>query len=185
LKTYIGTAIRILKAAPGEFVRFSSKEIFMHVRRAELKDLPHLVEFTAEEFKEAEGNIRIPDTLEKGIKKALEDDSIALYWILVDDQDKPVGSVSTLTEWSDWNAGYYWWIQSMYLIPDQRGKGYMSLLLEAVKSEMEHQNGLELRLYVHEKNVVAIKAYQKSGFTHSKYKIMTHVESAEVDLKDT
>jgi ribosomal protein S18 acetylase RimI-like enzyme len=91
---------------------------------------------------------------------------------LVDESDNPVGSVSALKEWSDWNAGYYWWIQSMYLTPNQRGKGRMSMLLDAVKSEMANQNGLELRLYVHKDNRSAIKAYEKSNFTHSDYKIM-------------
>ena len=145
----------------------------MFIRKAELKDLHYLVEFTAEEAREAEGSIKIPDTLEKGIRKALEDNSIALYWVLVDESNQPVGSVSALKEWSDWNAGYYWWIQSMYLAPSQRGKGQMPLLLEAVKTEMEQQEGLELRLYVHENNQTAIKAYEKSGFIHTHYKIMT------------
>ena len=145
----------------------------VRIRRADLKDLSYLVKFTAEEAREAEGSIKIPDTLEKGITKALEDDSVALYWVLVDDQNNPVGSVSAIKEWSDWNAGYYWWIQSMYLSPNQRGKGRMALLLDAVKYEMEQQQGLELRLYVHEDNRAAIRAYEKSEFVHSKYKIMT------------
>jgi len=81
--------------------------------------------------------------------------------VLVDDHDNPVGSVSALKEWSDWNAGYYWWLQSMYLSPKQRGKGRMTHLLDAVKYEMEQQKGLELRLYVHEDNRAAIRAYEK------------------------
>ena len=144
----------------------------MLIRKAELKDLPSLVEFTAEEAREAEGSIKIPNTLEKGIMKALKDSSIAQYWVLVDESDRPVGSVSALKEWSDWNAGYYWWIQSMYLAPSQRGQGRMSLLLQVVKAEMENQKGLELRLYVHEENQAAIKAYERANFSHSEYKIM-------------
>nr|WP_210330386.1 GNAT family N-acetyltransferase [Aliikangiella sp. G2MR2-5] len=132
-----------------------------------------MVEFTAEEAREAEGSIKVPATLEKGILVALEDPSIATYWVLVDEDDNPVGSVSAIKEWSDWNAGYYWWIQSMYLSPSQRGKGRMSLLLDAVKGEMKKQGGLELRLYVHENNTAAIDAYEKSNFEHSPYRIMS------------
>ena len=51
-------------------------------------------------------------------------------------------------------------------------KGYMDLLLDAIRSEMKEQNGLELRLYVHENNQAAIKAYGKANFTFSKYRIM-------------
>jgi RimJ/RimL family protein N-acetyltransferase len=111
-------------------------------------------------------------TLRDGIKAALEDRSIAMYWVLVNQNNEPVGSASALKEWSDWSAGYYWWIQSMYIKPDYRGKGYMDLLLDAIRSEMKEQNGLELRLYVHENNQAAIRAYEKANFTFSKYRIM-------------
>jgi GNAT superfamily N-acetyltransferase len=145
----------------------------LNVRKARIEDLSYLVEFTAEEAREAEGTVKIPDTLEKGIGAALADNSIAIYWVLVDENDIPVGSVSALREWSDWNAGYYWWIQSMYLAPSQRGKGRMALLLEKVKSEMNVQKGLELRLYVHKDNNAAVRAYEKANFKHSDYRIMT------------
>ena len=66
------------------------------VRRAVMRDLPTLIEFTAAEAIEAEGSIKAFEILEKGIRAALEDDSKA--------------------------------------------------------NEMESQNGLELRLYVHRDN---------------------------------
>ena len=144
----------------------------MKVRRAEINDLDQLVEFTAAEAREAEGHIKETKTLKIGIKTALEEDSIAMYWVLMNHHNEPVGSASALKEWSDWNAGYYWWIQSMYIEPGYRGKGYMDLLLDAIRSDMKKQDGLELRLYVHEDNQVAIKAYKKSNFTFSKYRIM-------------
>ena len=144
----------------------------MKIRKATLKDLSYLVKFTAEEAREAECSIKIPDTLEKGIRRALEDNSVAIYWVLVDDNDVPKGSVSALREWSDWNAGYYWWIQSMYIEPTCRGQGHMPKLIDVVKSEMEAQGGLELRLYVHGDNIVAKRAYEKAGFNQSPYKIM-------------
>ena len=144
----------------------------MKVRRAELNVLDKLVEFTAAEAREAEGDTKNMKTLADGIKAALEDGSIAMYWVLVNKDNQQLGSASALKEWSDWNAGYYWWIQSMYIKPEYRGKGYMDLLLDAIRSEMKEQNGLELRLYVHEDNQAAIRAYKKSNFTFSKYRIM-------------
>jgi GNAT superfamily N-acetyltransferase len=107
------------------------------------------------------GHEKDTKTLRDGIKAALEDRSIAMYWVLVNQNNEPVGSASALKEWSDWSAGYYWWIQSMYIKPEYRGKGYMDLLLDAIRSEMKEQNGLELRLYVHENNQAAIRAYGK------------------------
>ena len=49
----------------------------------------------------------------------------------------------------------------MYISPVYRGKGWMAPLLDAVKSNVKTQQGLELRLYVHETNNVAIRAYEK------------------------
>jgi ribosomal protein S18 acetylase RimI-like enzyme len=144
----------------------------LKVRRAELNDLDKLVEFSAAEAREAEGDKKNVKTLANGIKAALEDGSIAMYWVLVNEDNQPVGSTSALKEWSDWNAGYYWWIQSMYIRPDYRGKGYLNLLLDAIQLEMKKQNGLELRLYVHENNQAAIRAYGKANFVFSKYRIM-------------
>lgn len=144
----------------------------MNVRRAVIGDLSRLIEFISEEAREAEGTIKASANLEKGIRTALEDDSIAMYWVLVNESGIPVGSVSALREWSDWNAGFYWWIQSMYIVPAQRGNGYMSLLLNAVVNEMGRQNGLELRLYVHQDNKRAIKSYEKSAFKKLPYEIM-------------
>jgi ribosomal protein S18 acetylase RimI-like enzyme len=144
----------------------------LKVRRAELNDLDKLVEFTAAEAREAEGDTKNMKTLADGIKAALEDGSIAMYWVLVNEDNQQLGSASALKEWSDWNAGYYWWIQSMYIRPDYRGKGYLDLLLDAIQLEMKKQNGLELRLYVHENNQAAIRAYEKANFVFSKYRIM-------------
>jgi predicted GNAT family acetyltransferase len=145
----------------------------LKIRRAELRDLPYLVDFTSEEAREAENTVKIPETLTRGIEAALQDGTIATYWVMTDSEDCPIGSVSSVREWSDWNAGYYWWIQSMYLKPDYRGKGLMSRLIDEVKTEMIAQGGLELRLYVHSDNIVAKKAYEKVGFIHSDYEIMT------------
>ncbi len=143
-----------------------------NVRKATLDDLETLVKFTAEEAKESEDIRKIPNTLKKGIKAALEDNSKSIYWVIVDENDVPFGNVSALKEWSDWNAGYYWWIQSMYIAPGFRGKGYIQMLLDAVQQEMKIETGLELRLYVHNTNKQAIKAYEKVGFVKSEYEMM-------------
>ncbi|WP_282175646.1 GNAT family N-acetyltransferase [Vibrio nereis] len=144
----------------------------MEVRKADLSDLPNLIEFTVEEAREAENIAKFPDTLERGISAALNDNSIAIYWVLVDENDCPCGNVSAVKEWSDWNAGYYWWIQSMYIKPEYRGRGLMEKLIRVVEEEMLSQGGLELRSYIHKSNEVAKKAYQKVGFHDSNYQMM-------------
>ena len=60
----------------------------------------------------------------------------------------------------------------MYIEPDHRGQGGMALLIDAVKSEMMYQGGLELRLYVNKDNVQGKQAYERYRFRMSVYEVM-------------
>jgi ribosomal protein S18 acetylase RimI-like enzyme len=150
----------------------SVKDMTFLVRKAKINDLNQLIEFTLSEAREAEGLVLEFNRIHDGVKAALIDSRIANYWVIVDQRDNPVGSVSVIKEWSDWNAGYFWWIQGMYLLPAYRGKGLMKSMIDEVESEMNKSGGLELRLYVHTENHAAIRAYEKAKFTDSKYRIM-------------
>ena len=145
----------------------------MQVREASIADLDVLVDFITEEAREAEGRTRDRVTLGLGIGAALEDASIAKYWLLVDDSGTACGCTSVVKEWSDWYAGFYWWIQSMYLAPEHRGKGYLSILIDSIAEAARAQECLELRLYVHKENEAAARAYKKAGFIASPYRIMS------------
>jgi len=142
------------------------------VRRGKLIDLGQLVEFTLSEANEAEGINKNREKVRKGIRTALEDESVAVYWVIQDSHNELIGNVSVVKEWSNWNAGYYWWIQSMYIRPEHRGRGLMKKLLQTVRESARQGKALDLRLYVHKNNERAIKAYLKSGFVDSDYRIM-------------
>jgi GNAT superfamily N-acetyltransferase len=142
------------------------------VRRATLADLDSLIHFAAQEAREAEGIDKAPATLRAGILAALENEQLALYWVLADERDRPVGVISAMKEWSNWNAGFYWWIQSLYIAPDYRGRGYLTALFDAVRGEARRQGGLDLRLYVHDGNERARAAYRKNGFAEMHYRTM-------------
>jgi GNAT superfamily N-acetyltransferase len=142
------------------------------VRRAKLSELEKLVEFTLREADEAEGVSKNREHVRKGVRTALEDESVAVYWVIQDSRDELIGNVSVVKEWSNWNAGYYWWIQSMYIRPEHRGRGLMKMLIQTVRESARQGKALDLRLYVHKDNERAIKAYLKSGFVDSDYRIM-------------
>ncbi len=148
-------------------------EPVMNVRPATVEDLATIVDFIAQEAREAEGRELDQETLAAGVGAGLGDESIARYWLLVDDADTPAGCTSVIREWSDWQAGYYWWIQSMYIAPQFRGRGHLDDLLAAVTDAAGREQALELRLYVHTANTAAVRAYEKSGFEQSDYAIMS------------
>ena len=143
------------------------------VRRAAYSDLEQLVSFAIDEASEAEKTARSPELIREGVRIGLEDDSVAMYWVLEKEDSEIIGNVSAVKEWSNWNAGYYWWIQSMFLRPEYRGIGLMDKLIEAVREAAKKEDAVDIRLYVHNKNERAVKAYRKSGFLDSDYHIMT------------
>jgi ribosomal protein S18 acetylase RimI-like enzyme len=53
----------------------------------------------------------------------------------------------------------------MYVVPQQRGKGINSMVLDALKLWAKRKGVTELRLEVYGGNTPAIKAYEKAGFS--------------------
>ena len=141
------------------------------VRRAEPADLTSLTSFTVREAREAEDRALERERVQEGIRRALEDDSIARYWVVVKG-DSVVGSLSVVREWSDWKAGFYWWLQSVFILPEYRGRGLMTRLVDTVLEAARQEAVPEIRLYVHSNNQRAVRAYRKSGFSDTSYRIM-------------
>ena len=142
------------------------------VRPATLDNLDTLVSFTLAEALEAEGLDLVPETVRRGVRAGLEDPNVSRYWLLESPAGGQVGAISIVREWSDWQAAYYWWIQSLYLEPGFRGRDLLATLLETVGREARREGALDLRLYVHRTNERAIRAYRRAGFTQLPYDIM-------------
>jgi GNAT superfamily N-acetyltransferase len=142
------------------------------VRNARLDDLDALVAFTITEAQDAEGKELKRETVRKGVEAALDDPSIARYWVLENQEGEAVGNISIVREWSNWSAGYFWWVQSMFIAPEYRGRKLMGRLIEAVRKAAKDENALDIRLLVHQENHRAQKAYRREGFSNAPYEIM-------------
>ena len=142
------------------------------VRPARMGDLETLVSFTLAEAMEAEASSKRAQTVRVGVRAGLEDARVSRYWVLETDEGAVVGSASVVREWSDWHAADYWWVQSMYVHPDWRGRGLSALLLEEVARQAQAAGALEVRLYVHEDNERAVAAYRRYGFVDAPYQVM-------------
>ncbi len=64
-------------------------------------------------------------------------------------------SLMLTREWSDWNCQWYWWIQSVYVEPQHRGKGVYRAMYERVKQMARNENVSQVRLYVDKTNNTA------------------------------
>jgi GNAT superfamily N-acetyltransferase len=83
-----------------------------------------------------------------------------------------VGQVMITYEWSDWRNGNIWWLQSVYVRPDWRGKGVFRQLFEFVRHEAAHSTEVcGVRLYMHGSNERARKVYTELGFAATEYQV--------------
>ena len=64
------------------------------VRKATPADLEQLVSFAVAEANDAEGISKAHERVREGIKKAMQDESIAIYWVLERGNAELIGNVS-------------------------------------------------------------------------------------------
>jgi ribosomal protein S18 acetylase RimI-like enzyme len=141
------------------------------IRRARVTDRDTLVDFTLNEAREAEGAHLDVTRVTRGVQAAFETPPQAQYWA-VEVNGQIVASTSVVTEWSNFNGGVYWWVQSIYIVPEHRGSGLLSQLLEYLTLQAQTAGALDVRLYVHSGNERAIKAYRRCGFVEAPYVMM-------------
>ena len=145
----------------------------LEVREATASDLDDLVRFTIEEAREAEGRVLDPAAARRGVEAAFWPAPAARYWLVTAGTGgPPLGSASVTVEWSDWNGGYYWWLQSVYVAPEARGRGIFPPLVAAITAAARAAGAVELRLLVHADNGRAVATYRREGFEDLPYLVM-------------
>lgn len=149
----------------------------MTIRRAEIKDRETIVAFNMAMGFETEGVKLNPSVLACGVEELLNDTNKGFY-ILAEVDDKIVGQLMITYEWSDWRDGFFWWIQSVYVLPEYRKSGVFKALYNHIhKIAAADKSVCGLRLYVDRNNERAKKAYENLGMSHS------HYDMFEVEIK--
>ncbi len=147
----------------------------VHVRPANSADIDALCAFNAAMALETEGRELDSETLRTGVGKGLADPSRARYFV-AERGAAVVGCLMLTQEWSDWRAGFWWWIQSVYVLPDQRRTNvYRTLhahVLELARSDAEV---IGLRLYVERGNSGAQRTYLAQGMVDAHYCVFEQV----------
>jgi ribosomal protein S18 acetylase RimI-like enzyme len=142
------------------------------LRRANRRDIDTIVAFTRLEAREAEGLELDAVAVARGVHAAFDDPSLARYWVAEAPNGEIAASTSIVTEWSNFRGGTYWWIQSLFVAPEHRGRGLVDRLLDHLASEADAAGALDLRLYAHESNRRALRVYERCGFARAPYVIM-------------
>jgi GNAT superfamily N-acetyltransferase len=146
----------------------------MKIRPACQSDAATITDFNVCMAWETEQRRLEPATVAAGVAGLLNDPAKGVYYVAEDsagDSVKPVGQLLITYEWSDWRNRNFWWIQSVYVAPEFRGKGVFRKLYEFVHDAARQQkNVCGLRLYVDNHNAGAQKAYTRLGMKPTQYK---------------
>lgn len=141
----------------------------MKIRIAKFEDAASLVEFNQAMAVETEGKHLDALILRSGVEAVLRDRKKGFYAI-AENEEKIVGSLMVTFEWSDWRNNWFWWIQSVYILPEFRGQKIYSRLYHFVKQNAEASSDVcGFRLYVERDNTNAQKVYEKCGMDASHY----------------
>ena len=141
----------------------------MNIRMAKAEDAPALVDFNQKMALETEGKHLDNDVLSKGVSAVFSDDRKGFY-VVAESDSGIVGGLMVTYEWSDWRNGWFWWIQSVYIVPAARGTGLYTRLYDFVKQKAAEQGGVcGFRLYVEKENEHAQRVYEKVGMEKTYY----------------
>lgn len=139
------------------------------IRLATIGDTAALVEFNQAMARETEGKLLDARILARGVEAVFHDSGKGFY-VVAESEGEIVGGLMVTFEWSDWRDAWFWWIQSVYILPEFRGRKIYRLLYEFVKEKASAaQDVCGFRLYVEKENVNAQKVYEKLGMLESHY----------------
>jgi ribosomal protein S18 acetylase RimI-like enzyme len=110
-------------------------------------------------------------TVMRGVEAVFEDRNLGRYFV-AEAGSRPVASLLITPEWSDWRNGVVWWIQSVYVIPERRGKGvYRGLYLHVQGLAERNESVKGIRLYVDRTNTAAQDVYRRLGMNGEHYTV--------------
>jgi ribosomal protein S18 acetylase RimI-like enzyme len=141
------------------------------IRKADFHDLETIVEFNKSMAMETESKKLNHTTITDGVRAIMTNPSLGFYLAAIFDGEI-IGSLMITTEWSDWRNGMFWWIQSVYILPEYRRKGVYRKLYEYVKKlAAKEKNVIGFRLYVEENNTSAQATYLSLGMSKTVYQL--------------
>ncbi len=142
------------------------------VRPATPADGATVVAYNAALALETEGKRLDPATLAAGVAAALADPAKG-YYTVVEDGGAVVGQCLVTLEWSDWRNGWFWWIQSVYVVPTARRTGVFRDLYRHLEADAAARpDVIGIRLYVERDNARAQATYASLGMAEEPYNLM-------------
>lgn len=141
------------------------------VRKAIKQDAADIARFNIAMALETENKVLKKIEIEPGVEALFVRPELGFYMV-AESEEKVVGSLMITKEWSDWRNGVFWWIQSVYVIPEFRRKGVYRSMYQKIKDLAgENSDVCGFRLYVENENTIAQKTYTDLGMKETHYKM--------------
>jgi ribosomal protein S18 acetylase RimI-like enzyme len=141
------------------------------VRPARLDDAEFLVRGNAQLALETENLSLDIDRLRSGVR-AIFDDPMRGFYLIAEVERTRVGQMMITYEWSDWRNGVFWWIQSVFTVPEWRRRGaFRALYAQAGVLARQRGSVCGLRLYVDIHNWRAQETYRRYGMQETAYRM--------------
>ena len=152
------------------------------VRDAVRADIAFLADCNMAMARESEQKLLAREVLTRGIVAVFDHPERGFY-IVAEHAGVPAASLLITHEWSDWRNGGWWWIQSVYVMPDARRQGVYTAMYREVEQRARRGEGvIGLRLYVEKENAGAQATYAALGMEPAYYSLF---QTSFVELDKT
>ncbi len=99
--------------------------------------------------------------VEQGVQEVFRRPALGKYFV-ADDGQRVVASLLITYEWSDWRSTMVWWIQSVYVLPEERRKGVFATMYRHIRDLVLADDTVSgIRLYVDKSNERARTVYRR------------------------
>jgi GNAT superfamily N-acetyltransferase len=143
----------------------------LRVRSASPDDASIIADFNIRMAIETENLALDPGTIFPGVRAVFANASRGEYFV-AEMGGSVVGCLLITHEWSDWRNGDIWWIQSVYVHADFRGRGVFAALYRHVEKAAAAAGAVGLRLYMEEENHNAQATYERMGMQVTHYRVL-------------
>ena len=132
-----------------------------------------IAEFNQQMAQETENKTLDTATINAGVERMITDSSLGRYLVAREETGRIVGCLGITYEWSDWRNGLFWWIQSVYVLPEARENGVFTAMYQQVRDLCQAtDNACGIRLYVERDNDRAYRTYVRLGMVETEYRLM-------------
>ena len=145
-----------------------SQQIAPNIRQGNADDVQKIADFNVQMAWETEAKKLDKEQVFQGVNLLIQQPQYGFY-LVAELENTLIGCLMITYEWSDWRNGLFWWIQSVYVLPEYRRHGIYRQLYQIIQQMAKDQNTCGFRLYVEKDNIIAQQTYQSLGMDECDY----------------